>query len=164
MDKKTVTMPWEEHQEILKRSKEHREEMEKAGEYMAAQEKIMEELIKERSDIVVIERHRICVDEDYRKPNLNLYDLNRHPDGRHVNFPRFLSTDAVAKELDQAFMDLRQEILDLKTKVSELKDEKINYIHKFRRENYTIPNYVFESFSWSLQKKIINSKREYKKS
>jgi len=155
MDKKgkQVIMTYAEHEAWMRKDKEHREEMNRISDQIAEQEKIMEKLISDRDDIVVISRHSVVIQKNWRPRSGYGFGYDSYED-RYANFPRFLSGDELAKELDDGFMEMREAIIDLRqqleTEKSGRKKDKID----FKATNHCIPINIWNELTDRQQRRI----------
>lgn len=158
-------MTYAEHEGWMMKEKKHKEEIKRMAEMMAEQEEIMEKLIEERDDIVVIERHTMCVDKDYIDPKEHYGSgyMYRPPAGRYLNFPRFIGTDSVAMWLDRGFVEMHQEIRQLENKLKKTEtNAKLELIH-VRNNNYIVPFWVYNQLSKRFKRILGDLMFEYRK-
>lgn len=127
-------MTWEEHEELQMYRAAQKEREGKLIERLVEQEKIMEDLMSERDDIVVMTNHHVKVGQ-----RLNLYG---RPESVYIDFPRFIGTDEVAKEIDDSIMNMRAEILRLQTQLSDMVKAKYNKLS--RRQKRKLENILLK--------------------
>ena len=113
----------------------------------------MKKLIEERDDIVVIERHKMMVQKDWRPIGGYGVGYTSYED-RYVNFPRFLSSNELANELDNGFMEMRGEIRDLQGKLNDERAGRRKDLDDWKKMNLPIPINIWNALSDRLQQRI----------
>jgi hypothetical protein len=150
---KQVIMTYQEHMQWIQDREGHKKELNRMGDLLAEQEGIMEKLIKERDDIVVIRQGQMVVQKNWRIRPGNSLGYHSYED-RYVNFPRFVSGDELAKELDQGFVEMHGEIRDLENRLNDEKAGRKRDKMEFFDMNKCIPINVWNNLSKRSQRKI----------
>jgi len=142
---KQVIMTYQEHMQWLQDRKKHEEELKKFGDLLAEQGKIMDELIRERDDIVVIEERRVMIQKNWKiRGATSMYPTY---EDRYAYFPRFLSGDDLAKALDDGYMEMFHAIKDLQAKFNDEEAGRKRDKRDFFKMNKTIPINVWNAVS-----------------
>ena len=141
-------MTYTEHEQLLYEQRQHKKEINEAMDYLMQMEEIMEKLIKERDDIVVIERHQMMVEKNWKLRHSNLHGVYAHSyEDRYVNFPRFLTGDELAKSLDEGFMEMHGEIRKLQEERNLMEAGRKKDKDDFNKLNKAIPINVWNVLS-----------------
>lgn len=147
---KQVVMTYKEHERWLASHKEWKEKESDLHLKLKEQEKMIDELMDTSPDVVVMTRHSVKVGERHVSRGLGYGST----EGVYINFPRFHGKDEVAKELDDAFMELRAEILGLQSQLRDTISGREKDKRDFFTGNVTCAMPWYDSLSRRDQKRL----------